>query len=644
MTRRLAMISGITLSKNSARMFAHLRVALARRFSTVPPAPPRIFFVRRSGGDFAEVAAQAGASVASLKEAAAAKLRVDAPLDTISLLRAAGGGTLDARLSIDAAGLVARDELLLTVCAPPLPPLATFSGVIARAAARLDGAALRAFAAPSTRPRARLDALGALVAELVACDAHALGPGAPLPLLHTQAHMVLLDALVWHARALVAGTFVGVNGLPCRTLIGARGIGKTAMLRAFCAVAPSAFPSLAVLYTTGEGIADSRGAFRDAHLRELIEAAVAERALSLGAPALPRRRGDDVDTALDAAKLRAFVVLDEVDELYRVPDTNAALVLNVNMTLGALATLGGSTAGRFGIVLCGSSAATPRLVCGDGAHLADRFPLVQHGIPNLNSHKFKPLRIPSAPCSAVREVAGMLATLSRRSALPRAALPSARLITFFVGASPRAVAAAVAAASLELGAARPTMRDRTAAAARGLAAAIADGTIAMASVSSDAEALYGALLARLVTANADLRSLVGTSSAAAQLTALLDDSHPWESTVVPLVLSHAATAWEIIAAASPGGAARARDAAYVARLLDELADGYWLHVVRADVPGGGGEIWPMTAAHVVFAGDGRRGSVAAVLDAATAVLTPAARLLAAAQTAAVVAHTMQKSS
>ena len=41
--------------------------------------------------------------------------------------------------------------------------------------------------------------------------------------------------------------------------------------------------------------------------------------------------------------MRAFLIVDEVDELYRVPDTDATAVANVNMSLGFLATLGGST-------------------------------------------------------------------------------------------------------------------------------------------------------------------------------------------------------------------------------------------------------------------------------------------------------------
>ena len=632
------------------------------RSSLAPRAAERGFaskltlFVKRAGAqDFAEVTADSAASVAALKEAVAAKLRVDAPLDAVLLSRAAGGGPLDARLSLDAAGLAARDEIVLSV-AKFSPPLSTFSGVLHRAPARLDGDALAAFAAASTPPRARLAALGALVAELGALDARALGPGGlPLPLLRTEAHLALVEALAWQARGLAAGAFVGVNGLPCRTLVGARGIGKTAVLRAFCAVAPSAFPSLAVLYATGEGVADARSAFRAAHLLELIEAAVAERALAgagagagsgvsagagAGAGPAQRGRGGDVDALLDAAGMRAFVVLDEVDELYRVPDTEAASVANVNATLGTLATLGGSTAGRFSVILCGSSAATPRLVCGDGEHLAGRFPLVRHGIPNLTSHKFRPLRIPSAPCSAAHEVADMLALLARRAALPRSALPAARLVAFFVGSSPRAVAAAVSAASVELGAARPSARSRTAAAARGLAAALVSGALPVGPVGHDAEVLYGALLARLVTANAGLRSLIGgASGAAAQIAALLDDARPWEAAVVPLTLRDAASAWEGVAARSPASAALARDSAYLAGLLDELADGYRLHVVRDAAGAGGGAVWPVTAAQIVFA-SGSSVSVGAMVEAAAAALAPAARLIAVAQTAAAAARTV----
>ena len=594
------------------------------------------FFVKREGdAGFAEVTVPTGVSVAALVKAAVAKLRIDASPSTVTLTLAAaapGSPPLDSRLSLKSAiaeGVLSpRADLLVTLHPPPLPPLpplSTYTGVIARRPLPLNSTALAALAAESTPPHARLAALSALVTELVALDPNALGPGVPLPLLRTKAHVALVSVLSSQARMLAAGVFLGINGLPCRTLIGARGIGKTAVLRAFCAVAPSAFPSLAVLYVTGEGVSDSSSAFRSAHLRELVEASIAERK-DAGAHGAPRSRGGDINVALDAARLRSLIVLDEFDELYRVPDTNTELVLNVNMTLGTLATLGGSTDGRFGVFLCGSSAATPRLVCGDGKHLADLFPLVSHGIPNLNSQKFKPLRILSAPCSAVNEVADMLTVLSHRSKLPRSALPSARLITFFVGSSPRAVAAAIAASVASVSdSVRLSARTRTVAATSGLAAAIGSGSLAMSPVSLHAEALYGALLARFVVANSQLRSLIGSGSAAAQLTALLNEAQPWEEAVTPLALSDAVAAWEAVAVSSLNSLALAHDSAYIMRLLDELADNYYVRIVRDDFSIEG-EIWPMTASQVVFAGGGRS-TAAAILKASATVLTPIARLL-----------------
>jgi hypothetical protein len=184
---------------------------------------------------------------------------------------------------------------------------------------------------------------------------------------------------------------------------------------------------------------------------------------------------------------------------------------------------------------------------------------------------------------------------------------------------------------------RLSTRQRTAAATRGLSAAIVSSPLVMGQVSSDAGALYGALLARLIAANAGLRGLVGTESATAQLMALLDVTQPWEAAVTPLALRDAEAAWEGVAA----GGARAHDSAYVMGLLDELADNYGFHIVRDEAAPGGGEIWPVTAAQVVFAGAGRT-SVAALVEAAASVLAPVARLIATAEKAVTVAHAVEK--
>lgn len=102
---------------------------------------PRVLFVKRVGGDYVEVTVEPSVSIAALKEAAAAKLRIDASLDAVFLARA-GGALLDARLSVDASGLVARDELILTV--RPVARTETPDEAAANARITALGAALRA--------------------------------------------------------------------------------------------------------------------------------------------------------------------------------------------------------------------------------------------------------------------------------------------------------------------------------------------------------------------------------------------------------------------------------------------------------------------------------------------------------------------
>ena len=60
-------------------------------------------------------------------------------------------------------------------------------------------------------------------------------PDMALPLLDTDSHLTLLAGLVQPAEQLQAGNYKGLNGVACRVLMGARGIGKTNLARAFTA-------------------------------------------------------------------------------------------------------------------------------------------------------------------------------------------------------------------------------------------------------------------------------------------------------------------------------------------------------------------------------------------------------------------------
>ena len=115
-------------------------------------------------------------------------------------------------------------------------------------------------------------------------------------------------------------------------------------------------------------------------------------------------------------------------------------------SLGFLGSLGDGDSGRYGFLLCGSSPSTFDFVCGGYPGLGEVFPLAKGGIPDLNSTKFCVSLVPSCSCTAVGEVAHMLAVLapprragSRQCVLPLRLSPQARLLTFFVGTSPHAI-------------------------------------------------------------------------------------------------------------------------------------------------------------------------------------------------------------
>jgi hypothetical protein len=549
-------------------------------------SPPRhTFFVQRAvGGGFAEVEVAAGASVSALVDATVAKLRLDAPPDTVTLAlagAAAGAPPLDATLSLEealAAGALApRAKLLVTVrpadhIAVRLD-LATFSNVLSRGPdAALGASLLTALADARTDAPARVAALNALVADVVVRDAGALCGEPSLPIFQTVAHASLLETLVGHARALVAGDFEGSNGTACRTLVGPRGIGKTVLLRAFAAVAASAFPSLVVVYVTGEGVKQRRtSSFRAGDLGDVIEAAARAR----GADAVLHSGPRALHAALRLAGLRVLLLLDEVDELYRVTEADGDARTHVLSSLGALQATSSSTTGLFGVLACGSSASTHALICAD-AQFGDKFPLVRAGVPDLNDTKFRRLSIETAPCSRSDEVAAILASRAAyagRDAQPAELLKLARQLTFFVGVAPRAILAALPS--------------------RGVVDVRAPIT---SHLSEPALNLYAAVLDALVVANAELRALT-LNDDSLKSSALTDAECPWEKAVRPLEWVDVQAAWA--RAASGAGDSGVRDNRILVRLVDDLADAQLVHIEEKG--GSGMRLWPTTAAQVVAA-------------------------------------------
>ena len=205
-------------------MFSRLLLAqrgrpagLARGFAAA--AASITYFVKRVGAaSVSAVTVSADADVDGLVSAALAQLRVDVPRDTVTLARARGNGApLDARLSLAAAQLRARDELVLTVHAPP--------------------AVARAVSAHRAAADARIAALGAALREAEAVPFADSASGAALVTLPAGVEWPQLGDAPLFVRSFYAGCVEGaLGGLDAGgaagfskfAVVGNAGIGKSA--------------------------------------------------------------------------------------------------------------------------------------------------------------------------------------------------------------------------------------------------------------------------------------------------------------------------------------------------------------------------------------------------------------------------------
>ena len=552
-----------------------------------PPAPLTLPFVlvKRSESHlgFTKVTFAPNADAEDLKEAVCAKLKLGVAPDRVRLLLEVEGGVLvplDSRKALAGQGVLEGASVVVELL--PLP-LHALHGCISRAPdAALDAGLLAALAATDTPDAQRLEALSALVADH--CSRHPARPAEDaspaLPLFHTSAHATLLRVLVTHARTLAAGRYNGTNGAHCRTLVGARGIGKSALMRAFALVAPSAFPGLLPVYLTGQGIMQPQHVLQAGHLQTAVAAAAAQQGVPFIAHSnLPTGR-------------RLLLLVDEFDDLYRVPASAPALVQNVLATLGMLGALGDRTDGNCSVLLCGSSSSTYDLVQGKSARLGRNFPLAAGGIPDLNCTKFDRLRLPAPLCNATAEVEAMVVAMAGRSGwVPGHARPTsaARLLTFYLGASPRAVTRVAVPQALQ---------ELTGSLLASASPAIPPDT--------DFEhpstgAFLRALLVRLGEENSELRALTRKSDGSANFLAIMDPACPWEEEVTPLTWQQVEAAFREAVGAAPAPA----HPALLMSMLDEITDKHVLRVHYPSIQEAAAQVWPATAAQAVAGGFSR---------------------------------------
>jgi hypothetical protein len=284
----------------------------------------------------------------------------------------------------------------------------------------------------------RIGALSRLAAQAV--EEGILDDDCALPLFTTRSHTDLLRVFTQFAEGLRDGRFIGTNGPSSQCLVGLRGIGKTNFMRVFMAVCRIAYPSIIPLFVTGVDILHSRSSFAVASLDELVFATAAQNGLHAATL-------HQLGRMLTSSKQQMLIVLDEIDQLYRVPRDDAARRRTIDETIGALSTLGNAQRGVYGTILCGSSASTYNLIAARQVEkLRDRFPLLRHTATDLNDTKFCRHIVAAADCTDIEQVQEIMA--HTRTAAPcheddRRSVSST--LAFVAGSVPRTIANTLAA-------------------------------------------------------------------------------------------------------------------------------------------------------------------------------------------------------
>lgn len=425
---------------------------------------------------------------------------------------------------------------------------------------------------------ARLGALSRM-AGVAATSGHLPG-GTALPLFATRSHKELVSVLTGHAAALRDGAFRGTNGGKSFCLVGARGIGKTNFMQVFMAVCWAAYPSVIPLYVTGADLTDKTSSFTTTSLLHLIFAAAAERGIVASS-------WDELQRELKRTNRQMLIIVDEVDQLYRVPANRPDLRDTVYDTLGALGYLGNTQWGVLGTVLCGSAAATPMLIAGRGSSvIGDAYPLLRDGVPDLNDTKFMRHVIEAADCRDVAQVEHILSFTQGAPILhERDRSKLSHVVTFVAGSVPRTIANALTTC-LRAG-------SDGALAATLLARLFAVPT----SLSEDAKSLHSLIFKMLADQNTDtVRNCIGSDG---QVSLHAVEEGAWAKAFQPITRAQVVAAWKKAAmAAQPP---RAAEEAYTQRLLDDLADA---NLIAQRLRAVTVTVWPMSVAQVVMmAGD-----------------------------------------
>ena len=247
----------------------------------------------------------------------------------------------------------------------------------------------------------------------------------------TRAHRELFGLLSHKCNNLLEGDFNNTVGVSTRTLLGAKGIGKSSALTSFLQLCPSLYgESLVPIYVSYYSI-QSDDLLRKNSLGQILFRELNQVGLNV--------KSEDIHDTLVALRnenRKLLLVVDEIDRLFSCKSDFEYS----QRTIGDLTAIAENRFGVSSALICGSSASLPDLVSNKACtneELRLRFPLVNH-VGSMNGSKFEEIRIYTSLPTDSEVINGIIIDEAP-------SIEARRLIPFLAGTNARQISKLMAA-------------------------------------------------------------------------------------------------------------------------------------------------------------------------------------------------------
>ena len=247
-------------------------------------------------------------------------------------------------------------------------------------------------------------------------------------IIKAQAQMDLFKIMFTRTK-LLRNNRIGGAGTIGRTIVGAKGIGKSHTARVFVRLIESVWEDVYAVYANALDFVTLKQNNLNifSHLMKVLNE---ERSLECNLD--KDRKLDELNTKLKEQNKYLFIFIDELDQIYRQKD-----VFYLDNIVTPLSQLEDSMGTRVAAILCGSSAYLTELIKGNCTTIMkDTFLLFNEGSCNLNGTKYPAVRVYS---NVPVDLATATLILQNDLHSSDISVKESRLVTFLTGANVRFV-------------------------------------------------------------------------------------------------------------------------------------------------------------------------------------------------------------